>query len=330
MEIQSKSRILSPFHSTAWVRCLKCSTSSPVSSRLKKINLLHYSSEKCLFVFSVTWWSNLLSEHVFTQNGLLLAHFRGQKMLLLECFSYQSSPQSDCWFKVLGLQQEFCYQIHLPTGKQQFASSQCREKQSLFNLESGKQEWNKNVYHSAPLQLSFTPPGTLTFVCHHFQSSHFLQHSWGSSAFCSQVLLRVSSPSLMWQRMLIHPIGTASPPRGHQHWQWERKGWLRDSTPSSVPQILMHKINSCGEWVTGQRYPCVGSYSMCPAVNTNQVAELEGRVGSSSALTPLSAHLWKGIPPSVSSAVLGRLSAVTISNWYYFLSVYIFTPMEDI
>lgn len=45
---------------------------------------------------------------------------------------------------------------------------------------------------------------------------------------------------------------------------------------------------------------------------------------------PLFCSSLKGHPPSVSLAVLGRASAVTISNWYYFLSVYIFTSVENI
>lgn len=68
------------------------------------------------------------------------------------------------------------------------------------------------------------------------------------------------------------------------------------STSSSALQILMHRTNSCGVWVTEQRYPCVGSYSTYPAVNTNQLAELEGQAGSSNALSPLSPHLWNDIP----------------------------------
>lgn len=38
-----------------------------------------------------------------------------------------------------------------------FLSLRCREKQSLFNLEGGKLEWNKNDHHSEPFQLPFMP-----------------------------------------------------------------------------------------------------------------------------------------------------------------------------
>lgn len=99
-------------------------------------------------------------------------------------------------------------------------------------------------------------------------------------------------PGWRWQRMLTQPIAAASPPRGPQHW----KGWLGDSTLRSVLQIWMHRINSCRVWVTEQRYPCGGSYSTYPAVNTNQLAELEGQAGPSSALAPLSVHFERASP----------------------------------
>lgn len=133
--------------------------------------------------------------------------------------------------------------------------------------------------------LSITTSKALTFV------------TTAGAAFGSQVLLRLCCPRLvlMWQRMLTQPIAAASPP-GDTSTGTGRGGAGQESTSSSVLQILMHRINSCGVWVTEQRYPCVGSYSMYPAVNTNQLAELEGQVGSSSALVPLSPHLCKGIP----------------------------------
>lgn len=209
-------------------------------------------------------------------------------MLLLESFS---APQSD---QFAGAKFWACSRSSAVKHICWLGSSnllpltQCREKQSLFNLQSRKQEWTKI---SNALRLSSFPlcPQELCFaVYHHFQSSHTLEQWWFEQPGPPGAVLS----QVWWQRMLTQPIAAASPPRGPQHW----KGWLGDSTSCSVLQIWMHRINSCGVWVTEQRYPCGGSYSTYPAVNTNQLAELEGQAGSSSALAPLSAHLWKGIP----------------------------------
>lgn len=126
------------------------------------------------------------------------------------------------------------------------------------------------------------------FVYHHIQSSQFHHHIWSNfwqpgppetllSQACSDVT--EDAHSSLWQL----PVPQRTPTLA--------VGEEGGSTSSSVLQILMHRINSCGVWVTEQRYPRVGSYSMYPAVNTTQLAELEGQAGSSSALSPLSPRL---------------------------------------
>lgn len=149
-----------------------------------------------------------------------------------------------------------------------------------------------------------------------------------TTAFGSQVLLRLCCPRfvVMWQRMLTEPLAAASPPEDtntgsgkgrRQHIQfcpadfdaqnkflWGMGHWAKISMCGLLFHVPCCKYKPAG-WAGRS-----GWLQQCPE-------------------PPLSSSL-KGHPPSVSLAALGRVSALTISNWYYFLSVYIFTSMENI
>lgn len=164
----------------------------------------------------------MLSEHVFTQSGLLLAIFRTWKMLLLSVsFTKVLPSQTSLLVQNSGL----AAGILLPSTFGDWEAAICFLSLSAEKIEVyliWRVESRSGTKITIALHLSSFPlsPQELCFcVCHHFQSSHLPHHSWSSSAFGSQVLLGLWA----WSDE------TKDAHSAHcycqcQHWQWERKG----------------------------------------------------------------------------------------------------------
>lgn len=241
-------------------------------------------------------------------------------MLLLEYFSCQSTPQSD----------QFAGANFWARGRSAAIKRVCQLGIDNSLPLSGAEK--SNVHFIWKVESWSRTRMTITLCLSTFPLCPW--EFWFSSTTTSKALASFTTAgatvllaaSSFWGFLVPGLAWRESGGRGRTDWE--------TSHPILFLQVLMPKTNShgaCKYWALAieQRYPRAGSYTMYPAVNTNQSTNLEVQVGSRSALALLSAQLWKSITPSVSLAVLGRVPAVTISNWQYLLSICIFTSIEN-